>query len=208
MRKLTLLTALLPIAVAAVVTLTSARPSEPWESYDEAVYMDMSLDENIETPKLENKEKHYVRQQMRTMASQLARQKYDVALDRHDEVVVVTLPLGSLFNPNDTLLCQRYGKVLDPLLGILKDPGMYKLVYVVHSDNTGSEEYNMALSQKRVNTIYDILLDRVSEDQVIIPFAMGDTDPVDTNSTRKGREANRRVEFYFIPGPEMILDAR
>ena len=47
MRKLTLLTALLPIAVAAVVTLTSARPSDPWESYDEAVYMDMSLDENI-----------------------------------------------------------------------------------------------------------------------------------------------------------------
>lgn len=208
MRRLAALPVIAIIASAALLTLTSAKADDPWDNYDEAVFMDMDLDENIETPRLELKEKHYVRSYMRRMANELANKNFTVDLDRDDEVVVVTLPAESLFLPNDTLLSPRYGKALDPLIACLKDPGMFKLVYVVHSDNTGSADYNMELSQQRVNTIYDLLLEKVSEDQVIIPFAMGDTDPIDTNDTRKGRQANRRVEFYFVPGPEMILDAR
>lgn len=208
MRRIALYVFTLIAAMTAALFLTSARTDDPWDNYDEAAFMDMDLDENIETPRLERSEKHFVRTRMRAMATELARKKYTVDLDRDDEVIVVTVPVESLFQPNDTLLSRRYSKTLDPLLAYLKDPGMFKLVYVVHSDNTGSPDYNMELSQERINTIYDLLIEKVSEDQVIIPFAMGDTDPVESNDTRKGRAANRRVEFYFVPGPSMILEAR
>ena len=33
---------------------------------------------------------------------------------------------------------------------------------------------------------------------------MGDTAPLESNDSRKGRAANRRVEFYLIPGPSLI----
>lgn len=201
---------ILAATLAATCQLGAAKPAgpDPWENYDEAVFMDMDLDGNIETPRLEKEEKHYVRTYMRRMANDLAKKKYTVDLDRDDEVVVVTIPQEQLFLPNDTLLNPRYARALDPLLACLDDPGMFKLVYVVHSDNTGSESYNMDLSQQRANTIYDLLIERLSEDQVIIPFAMGDSDPVEPNDTRAGRQANRRTEFYFVPGPSMILKAR
>lgn len=208
MRRFSIYALTLVVALSAMAIFTSAKSDDPWENYDEAAFMDMDLDENIETPRLERKEKHYVRTHMRAMATELAKKKYTVDLDRDDEVVVVTVPAESLFLPNDTLLSQRYAKTLDPLLAYLKDPGKFKLVYVVHSDNTGTPDYNMELSQERVNTIYDLLIEKVDEDQVIIPFAMGDTDPVESNDSRKGRAANRRIEFYFVPGPSLILDAR
>lgn len=199
----------LAATLTLVTTLTAAKKlPDPWDNYDEALFMDMDLDQNIETPRLDRSEQHYIRNFMRGIASELAKKKYIVDLDRNDEVVVVTLPTDELFLPNDTLLSPRYGKFLDPLKGYLRDPSTFKLVYVVHTDNTGSADYNMDLSQERVNTIYDWLLDNANEDMVIIPFAMGDSDPIENNNTRTGRAANRRVELYFIPGPDLILRAR
>lgn len=195
------------LGIVALTVLTGAA-ADPWDNYDEAVFMDMDLDENIATPALEGSEKQYVRTYMRGLASELAKKNYTIDLERDDEVVVITIPTDNIFLPNDTLLSPRYGRTLNPLLGYLKDPGLFKVVYAVHTDNTGSEIYNQELSQERVNTIYDWLLDNVSEDLVIIPFAMGDTDPIEDNITRAGRAANRRLEIYLIPGPDLILQAR
>ena len=65
----------------------------------------------------------------------------------------------------------------------------------------------MQLSHERNSSIYDYMLDNLSQDVIIIPFEMGDTDPVEPNDSRKGRAANRRLELYLIPGPKLITDA-
>lgn len=62
----------------------------------------------------------------------------------------------------------------------------------------------MYLSHERNNSLYDWLLDNISEDQIVIPYEFGDTEPMVPNDTRDGRAENRRVEFYLIPGPKMI----
>lgn len=204
-----LLAILMLLSVSAAPMVYAAPPlPDPWDDYDEAVFMDMDLDENVMTPALRKEEKHAVRTYMRKLATELVHKKIRVELDRDDEVVVAVMPTDQLFMPNDTLLSPRGLHTLKPVMDLLKQPGMYKVVYTVHTDNTGSDEYNMWLSQERVNSLYDWMLDQVSEDLVLIPFSMGDTDPIATNDTRKGRAENRRVEFYLIPGPEMILKAR
>ncbi|MDE5690181.1 MAG: hypothetical protein K2I38_05760, partial [Duncaniella sp.] len=68
--------------------------------------------------------------------------------------------------------------------------------------------YNMRLSHERNNSIYDWMLDNINEDLIVIPYEMGDTDPVAANDTRDGRRENRRVEIFMIPGPKMITLAR
>lgn len=207
--KKLLLSILLSFTISAVVN--ASKPSgapDPWADYDEAVFMDMDLDGNIETPALQKNEKLAVRRYMRHLADETAAKKYQVELDRDDEVMVVIIGLDKLFMPNDTLLAPYFEKQIRPLVSLLKNPGMFKIVYAIHSDNTGSESYNYDLSQERVNSLYDWFIDHVSEDQIIIPFAMGDSDPVAPNETAVGRATNRRIEIYFIPGPEMILRAR
>ena len=171
--------------------------------------MDMDLDANIASPALSSdKERRAVRRYIGELGKRVAEKGYIVETDRDDEVMVVTIPLEKLFLPNDTLLRAGFEKTLRPLIGFLKDPGMFKVVYAVHSDNTGSENYNYDLSNERVASIYDWLLDNISEDLIVIPFAMGDTDPVESNLTRDGRRQNRRLEIFFVPGPELILRAR
>ena len=181
---------------------------DPYEGYDEVLFMDMDLDQNIETPKLQDGERKPIAKHMKRMANELAHAKYVVDLDRDGEVVVVTIPTDDLFLPNDTLLAPQAEGKLKPLLKYLSDPGLFKVVYSIHTDDTGSPDYLFDLSQQRVNSVYDWMLDFVDEEQVIIPYSMGDIDPVETNATRVGRRANRRMAFYFIPGPEMILRAR
>lgn len=205
------ISALFVAAFTAVTVAFAAKPPEspdPWVNYDEAIFMDMDLDANIETPELQKSEKLPVRKYMRKLADRLARQNYQVELDRDDEVMVVVIPLDRIFQPNDTLLAPSFQTQFTPLLAYMKDPGMFKVVYSIHSDNTGSERYNYDLSQKRVNSVYDWMLDKINEDLIVIPYALGDTDPVASNNTMDGRRTNRRMEIYFIPGPDIIVKAR
>lgn len=198
------------IVLAAIVpSVSRAADPDPWENYDEAMFMDMDFDANIASPALSSdKERRAVRRYIGELGKRVAEKGYIVETDRDDEVMVVTIPLEKLFLPNDTLLRAGFEKTLRPLIGFLKDPGMFKVVYAVHSDNTGSENYNYDLSNERVASIYDWLLDNISEDLIVIPFAMGDTDPIGSNLTRDGRRQNRRLEIFFVPGPELILRAR
>ncbi len=201
---------LLSIAfMLAVIIGSSAKGkyTDPYKGYEESAFMDMDLDQNILTPAVGDNEHAAIRRYMTRLGDNLAKKGYIVDLSREDEVVVVTVPTDDLFLPNDTLLMPSGLSRLTPIVSLLKDPEMFKLVYTVNTDNTGSRQYNLWLSHERNNSIYDWLLKQVSEDLIVIPFEMGDQEPVEKNDSRAGRAANRRVEFYLIPGPKMITQA-
>lgn len=177
---------------------------DPYKGYEESAFMDMDFDQNIQTPEVGEGEHPAIKIHINHIADNLAKRGYIVDLTRNDEVIVVTIPTDDLFLPNDTLLMPSGLSKMTPVVDLLKDPEMFKLVYTVNTDNTGSQQYNMWLSHERNNSIYDWLLNRVSEDLMVIPYEMGESEPIEKNDTRKGRAANRRVEFYLIPGPKMI----
>ncbi len=79
-----------------------------------------------------------------------------------------------------------------------------KLIIEGHTDSTGSEAYNMKLSQKRADAAkaeFDNYL--AGEDIEIVTEAKGETMPIADNSTIEGRRANRRVEVRFEPVEDM-----
>jgi OOP family OmpA-OmpF porin len=70
-----------------------------------------------------------------------------------------------------------------------------------HTDATGPEEYNMALSHRRAVSVRDFLVEnfsQLSENQFTVRD-FGEGEPVATNDTREGRAQNRRVEIKIIP---------
>ena len=160
------LRSLLILFFAASLSLFAQKASElpdPYDGYDEILFMDMDLDQNIETPKLQDAERKAVKKHMSRMANELAHARYVVDLDRDGEVVVVTIPTDDLFLPNDTLLSPKAEVKLKPLLKYLSDPGLFKVVYTIHTDDTGSPDYLFDLSQQRVNSVYDWMLDFIDE---------------------------------------------
>lgn len=191
----------------------NAQQSEQYGDYDEDVMMEWDLGKNIATPVVEKSEKKAVARYMKSMGEYLRDRKFNVELMREGEVVIVSFPSDDLFLPNDTILSQRGEKMIAPILDYMKSPYMYKIVFTVNTDDSGSKSYLYHLSEARVASLYGWFMDmidngKLSEDIVIIPYAMGDSAPIVDNESRENRRKNRRLEIYFIPGPEMISKAK
>lgn len=90
-------------------------------------------------------------------------------------------------------LLELYGKVLQ---GELKDS---VLVIAGHTDNIGSDEYNLMLSQKRAEAIKHFLVKEfeITENRLLVK-SYGESKPIADNETDEGRAHNRRVEFIRI----------
>jgi outer membrane protein OmpA-like peptidoglycan-associated protein len=68
-----------------------------------------------------------------------------------------------------------------------------------HTDFIGPDDYNIRLSQRRVNSVFSFLTARenISYDRFFMPIGYGELRPVDTNTTPEGRFRNRRVDFLL-----------
>lgn len=129
---------------------------------------------------------------------------------RDKQVIIITIPAADLFSPNDTELMDGAEKYLNPLLRYLKinKPDMYRVLLVMHTDDTGSTSYTDNLSLERVESVYEYLDEAGADTRYLFPTAAGSTDPLHENNTVEGRAANRRLEVYLIPGTLMQDEAK
>jgi OmpA-OmpF porin, OOP family len=67
-----------------------------------------------------------------------------------------------------------------------------------HTDNIGSFEYNMQLSQSRAQSIVDYLVLKGIDKQRLVAKGYGESRPISSNNTEDGRLKNRRVEFVIL----------
>lgn len=66
-----------------------------------------------------------------------------------------------------------------------------------HTDHTGDQVYNQSLSEARSQSVKEKLMSYgISEDRIKTK-GFGETQPVASNKTPDGRQANRRVEVIF-----------
>ena len=169
---------------------------------------DLSLDDNLEMPEIDNdKQAMRVQDYQYETAVKLKKQNFDVELMRDNEVIVITLPAGQLFAPNDTVLSGLGMVSLKPLLTYLVNPGFYKMLLVMHSDNTGSKQYTDGLTKARVNAVFDWIDENASVD-FVVPYALGATDPIVDNNSMEHRKRNRRLEIYLVPDEVMLAQAK
>ena len=193
------------ILTILVVLLAGQQPINAKDDYD--IY-ELSLDENLELPEIKNdKQADKIQDFQLDMAVAFKKSNYDVEIMRDDEVIVITIPASQLFDPNDTVLNDVGKERLKPFLRMLKNPGFYKMLLVMHSDNTGSEFYTLNLTRQRVNAIFDWFEANGSVDY-IVPYALGSTDPIVDNNSVENRKRNRRLEIYLVPEKTMLQQAK
>ena len=73
-------------------------------------------------------------------------------------------------------------------------------IHVVgHTDRTGSDEYNMKLSQQRAQSVAQFLTSRGVDSQRVLTWGRGKSEPIASNSTESGRAQNRRVDIVIKP---------
>ena len=67
-----------------------------------------------------------------------------------------------------------------------------------HTDNVGSEQYNMNLSRDRAKAVMEYLISKGVDKEKLTYSYYGMSKPLATNDTEEGRIINRRVEFEIL----------
>jgi uncharacterized protein (TIGR03382 family) len=104
------------------------------------------------------------------------------------------------FATNKDVILQRSFSLLQQVAAVLRaNPHITKVRVEGHTDSQGSDAANQDLSQRRANSVRKRLIEQEGiQANRLEAVGYGETKPVDTNKTAKGRENNRRVEFTIL----------
>lgn len=90
---------------------------------------------------------------------------------------------------------KRSYKSLNNLAALMQGDGTLQLIVEGHTDNTGREATNQALSEKRAAAIKNYLIKKGVSEERVATMGYGSSRPVGDNKTIAGRAKNRRVEM-------------
>lgn len=113
--------------------------------------------------------------------------------------LVVTLPEAITFPVNGTAVKPS---LMQPLADLARSINNYPNTFaqiVGHTDSTGSNAYNMDLSNRRAASVASHLTGNGVPYNRVNTVGMGEDYPIASNSTDAGRQQNRRVEINIIP---------
>lgn len=102
------------------------------------------------------------------------------------------------FNTNSTKLLTKSFGPLNDVISILNENPSVKLKIDGHTDNTGSDEYNLKLSDGRAASVKDYLVSKGIDESRLVSEGFGESMPIADNKTAAGRQQNRRVELKLF----------
>ena len=104
------------------------------------------------------------------------------------------------FNINSAVLTADAKTKLDDLAAKASSTKGYVIEIAGFTDSTGGMEKNRVLSQHRADSVIRYLVEKhqIPLRRIVTPYGYGKTNPIADNSTRQGREQNRRVEVKLL----------
>ena len=116
-----------------------------------------------------------------------------------NHVVRVTMTAQTAFDTNSTSIKPGFQSTMDKVSDVVVRYGKTTLTVVGHTDNIGSVQYNQKLSEDRAHSVAQYLeTKRVNAVRMAVS-GRGEEQPVASNASEAGRQANRRVEIYVEP---------
>lgn len=95
------------------------------------------------------------------------------------------------------LRAEAYAEI-DQLLEFMQKYPAIRIGIAGHTDDVGTEAYNLDLSARRARAVFDYLLQKGIPEKRLDWKAFGETRPVAENTSEAGRQQNRRVECIIL----------
>jgi outer membrane protein OmpA-like peptidoglycan-associated protein len=109
---------------------------------------------------------------------------------------LATAPI--LFNSGLSTLRETSIPILNGVADFLDKKPNVRLEIIGHTDNLGPESVNVQVSTERAQVVRAYLISRGIDPSRLQSKGMGSRDPVESNDTQLGRQANRRIEFLIV----------
>jgi outer membrane protein OmpA-like peptidoglycan-associated protein len=131
----------------------------------------------------------------------LRRQTAGTGVDviRQGDELILRMPSGITFPVDSSAIQPQFRSTLDGVAQTLVSYNQTYIDVLGHTDSTGSDAYNQALSERRAQSVADYLsMHGVARARMGIR-GFGETQPIASNETEEGRSQNRRVEIKVVP---------
>jgi outer membrane protein OmpA-like peptidoglycan-associated protein len=122
-----------------------------------------------------------------------------VSVTRMGDNITLNMPGNITFATDSSDLSPAFFNVLNSVGKVLDEFDQTVVEVAGHTDSTGSDAYNQALSERRASSVATYLTSQGVMPQRLITVGMGETRPIADNGTAEGRQLNRRVEITMVP---------
>ena len=110
----------------------------------------------------------------------------------------ITLQADTLYDFNKSDLKPEGKATLDKIAADLKKIKLEVIIAVGNTDSVGTDAYNMALGQRRAQSVKAYLTSKGVDGSRIYTESKGKSNPVASNATAEGRAKNRRTDIEVV----------
>lgn len=114
-----------------------------------------------------------------------------------NNLLLVRFSNNVLFDVDSAIIKGSSRGTLDDVASVLIEYPKTAMIVQGHTDSTGSEEHNQALSERRARAVHNVLVGSGVDSARMTSVGYGEGSPVASNETASGRQQNRRVDLLL-----------
>lgn len=127
---------------------------------------------------------------------------------REGEGLIVKFDSGILFDVDKADLKDAARTNIQNLATSMKNNPDTDIMIIGHTDATGSDTYNLGLSQRRAESVKSYAVANGIPNARLTTTGKGESEPIADNTTEAGKAQNRRVEIVIVANDKMKADAK
>jgi outer membrane protein OmpA-like peptidoglycan-associated protein len=139
----------------------------------------------------------YMDRQAEELAAEL--RSTGVSVVREGDQIRLIMPGNITFPTNGDQLNSSFYPVLGSVVKVLQKYKQTLVDVTGHTDSDGPDDYNLALSQRRANSVASYLVSQGVLSGRLMVTGYGESRPIAPNTTADGKAQNRRVEIQISP---------
>ncbi len=121
-----------------------------------------------------------------------------VSVTRVGDRIILNMPSAITFATDQDQVRSDFYPTLNSVAIVLNRYERSLVEVAGHTDNVGSAQYNLGLSQRRASSVASYLQSQGVSGQRLAVQGFGLTQPVASNASEQGRAQNRRVEIQIM----------
>ncbi|MBB4632974.1 OmpA family protein [Sphingosinicella soli] len=121
---------------------------------------------------------------------------------RQGDEILLNMPSQVTFDVDSAIVNPQFQPTLNEVARVLSQYEKTFVDVIGHTDSTGSDAYNMTLSQRRADSVATYMSSNGVLRARIATQGLGESQPIASNDSETGRAQNRRVEIKLVPVTE------
>jgi outer membrane protein OmpA-like peptidoglycan-associated protein len=141
--------------------------------------------------------------EMDKRAAEMRADLQEARIERIGEGIKITFDSGLLFDWDKSDLRAQAKTNIESLAKVLNKYPDTDILIEGDTDSTGSEDYNLKLSERRAQSVANYLMGLSVPSSRISMVGLGEMNPIASNDTDYGRQQNRRVEVAIFANDKL-----